>query len=567
LRPLSTPLDATLAQEIAQREGASAVVAGEIAPLASGYVLSVRLLGADGSTLLAEREIANDVGGIIPAVERLSKSLREDIGESLRSLRAEEPLQQVSTSSLEALRLYSQAEQVNNAGRGLEAVRLLEQAVAQDSTFAMAWRKLAVVLGNWGFDPARRAGAAQRAYELRDRLPRREGALATAYWFHFQGRRSEAIAAYRQLLATWPDDYASRNNLGLLFNQEGHYAEAESLLQTAIDSGSTLMANFDNLIDAQLLARNYPGAERTVTTFAARLPRLTEIRQGFSSRIAQVRGDYQHALALMDSMVGSSDPARRSWAWSTSATLLRLQGRLREALNADREWLLASQQVGRESHMGSAITQEVIQAMIEAQLLGRLEAARRRLVTALKEHPLDSLPPAGRPYALVVVAFLQARAGDQARELLQQYQRAGQAGGEESSGDLDWAEGMMALSDGRHAEAIERLRSAARRWGCRMCAQVPIGQAFDRLGQADSALAAYEEYASRQMYWNMGQEVDLAPTYVRLGELYEARGDRARALEYYGKFIDMWKNADAELQPRVAEIRRRVGELAREPAR
>ena len=45
----------------------------------------------------------------------------------------------------------------------------------------------------------------------------------------------------------------------------------------------------------------------------------------------------------------------------------------------------------------------------------------------------------------------------------------------------------------------------------------------------------------------------LGPTLFRLGELYENAGDTKRATEYYGRFVDLWKNADAELQPRVAE--------------
>ena len=54
----------------------------------------------------------------------------------------------------------------------------------------------------------------------------------------------------------------------------------------------------------------------------------------------------------------------------------------------------------------------------------------------------------------------------------------------------------------------------------------------------------------------------------RLGELYEERGDRARALEYYGKFVDLWRNADPELQPQVTDVKQRMSRLAGEqPAR
>ena len=85
------------------------------------------------------------------------------------------------------------------------------------------------------------------------------------------------------------------------------------------------------------------------------------------------------------------------------------------------------------------------------------------------------------------------------------------------------------------------------------------------MGQVDSALAVYEDYASRPMYYTIGQEVDLPRVLVRLGELYETKGDKTKALEYYGKFVDLWKDADPELQPRVAEIRKRIGQLAGEP--
>ena len=53
----------------------------------------------------------------------------------------------------------------------------------------------------------------------------------------------------------------------------------------------------------------------------------------------------------------------------------------------------------------------------------------------------------------------------------------------------------------------------------------------------------------------------LGPTYKRLGELYQERGDTAKARDYYGRFVDLWKNADAELQPQVREVRQRLAKL------
>jgi len=107
-RDPGTPVTSAVAREIATREGAKAVVAGEISALGKSYVLSARILNAaDGSELVALRETAADDAGIVAALDKLSGRVRERIGESLKTIRGGQPLDQVTTGSLEALRLYS----------------------------------------------------------------------------------------------------------------------------------------------------------------------------------------------------------------------------------------------------------------------------------------------------------------------------------------------------------------------------------------------------------------------------------------------------------------------------
>ena len=61
-----------------------------------------------------------------------------------------------------------------------------------------------------------------------------------------------------------------------------------------------------------------------------------------------------------------------------------------------------------------------------------------------------------------------------------------------------------------------------------------------------------------------GDASDLAAMYQRLGELYEAKGDRKRAVESYEKLISLWKNADPELQPIAKDAKARVARLSGE---
>jgi hypothetical protein len=84
----------------------------------------------------------------------------------------------------------------------------------------------------------------------------------------------------------------------------------------------------------------------------------------------------------------------------------------------------------------------------------------------------------------------------------------------------------------------------------------------------DSALAHFQHWADvGENIWEGGVYWHWAPVvYFRLGELYEARGDKEHATEYYGKFADLWKEADAEFQPRVKEAKRRIADLVAEPS-
>jgi hypothetical protein len=93
-----------------------------------------------------------------------------------------------------------------------------------------------------------------------------------------------------------------------------------------------------------------------------------------------------------------------------------------------------------------------------------------------------------------------------------------------------------------------------------------LAVAVDRGGAADSALALYERYLGST--WNFRLYPDghhLAPMVRRAGELYEARGDRARAAQAYQRFVALWRDADPVLQPQVAEVRRRLADVAGEP--
>ena len=125
--------------------------------------------------------------------------------------------------------------------------------------------------------------------------------------------------------------------------------------------------------------------------------------------------------------------------------------------------------------------------------------------------------------------------------------------------------GDVALAAGRPAEALEHYRRGDI-LGCVPCNLPRFARAWEALGQTDSAIATYERYISTPSTGRVYADAfELANAYVRLGELYEQRGDRDNAVRYYNELIELWREADPELRRQVQDVRDRIARLAQEP--
>ena len=92
-------------------------------------------------------------------------------------------------------------------------------------------------------------------------------------------------------------------------------------------------------------------------------------------------------------------------------------------------------------------------------------------------------------------------------------------------------------------------------------------RAFDTVGQADCAILWYERVAHvRNFGTYMVVPLNLPIAYRRLGEQYEARGDTVKALDNYRAFVKSWASADAEWQPQVTDVQRRIDWLFAAPS-
>ncbi len=569
-RPADTPLTLDVAMEVAQREGIKAIMAGEVLPLGEGFVISTRLMAVpDGGSLIAERATANGVAEIPKAVDLLSARLRERIGESLRTIQGDPPLEDVTTGSLEALRKYAQAVQANDAGDYQRAISLLDEALAADSTFAMAHRKLGIILNNGNLEPERSRAAFTRAWERRDRLTERERYLAEAAYHHYvAGDQQASIDAYRSLLERYPNDGVALNNLGIQLEGIGRLEEAEGLYRRAIEQRTANPSTYGNAMFLQSRLGMDDRAKATYQAFAEAFPgQPLVLRNG--SGLTSSRFDHDEAeriaTRLRDAVRGN--PVWESVAMFELGNLALVRGRVREG----REELLLGFRISEDAGLGfvdmpGRLFEWLVDAQMAEAFLGDSARVLETLDRATRDDVWTATPPPGRSHLAFATLYAAVGAPEPARALLAAYES--EVGPVEDADPRSrvlhaLATGEIAIAEGRYEDAVRQLRPVEESWvECPLCGVRELGKALALSGQPDSAIAVYERYLDARLLFRLNTDaLNLWRTFVALGELYEDRGDRERAIEMYTRFADLWEDADPELQPRVRDARQAIDRL------
>jgi tetratricopeptide (TPR) repeat protein len=564
-KPANVPVDFALAREIASREGVKAVIDGKLIGVGGKYAISLRMLSAQsGEELASFRETANDQSEILPTIDKLAKDVRAKIGESLKRVQATPALEQVTTPSLDALKKYVQGSRaIAMDGDWARGVSLLEEAITIDTSFAMAYRRLAVEYNNRGVaDKAQ--PLLEKAYLHRDRLSDAERYLVTGSYYQNGAHQdlSKSRIAYEQLLEIQPTSTPALNNLANIYRYHQDEAKAAELYARALKVGPPSAVFFMNLARSQSALGQHDSAAATLDAFARTFPA--------NSYVAEMKSELYWTRKMFDSSdamasrgrTTSSDPAVTEDLVYYLASGARLRGRIVEARRLAHE----SYAIGvsrRES--GAKELDAVDDAATVAWFLNDTSRAIRSLDSVVAAGSLDSLPPStDLPVRVLTSTYARAGRAEKARQALARWEKTRKI--VTRAGDSLARHGMqgeIALAERRYADASREFAAALSAGDCWTCWLPRLAVAYDLAGNADSAIAVFERYVSHP---GMGRPIDdglfLAGSHKRLGELYEAKGDRQRAAGHYTTFVELWKKADPELQPQVNEVRKRLARLS-----
>ncbi len=380
-QPPDAQLTPKLAREVCERTATTAVVDGSIASLGSQYVLGLRAIDCGTGRIVAdEQRQAARKEDVLSVLSQMARELRSRVGESFAMVEKHDiPLEEATTSSLEALKAYSTARRVKFLPAGYaSAVPLLKHAIEIDPNFAMAYAFLGRTYGDIG-EFALSAENTGKAYQLRNHTSERERFfIDVTYHRQVTGNLEKA----RETLESWAETYPrDRDAYGLLsgFSSQGsgQYQEAIQEGKRAISLDPDFVPGYANVASAYIYLGRPEEAEKILQQASERKLEIPDYIL-FRYYIAFLKGDT--AGMKQQATLGEAHPGAQDWMLHAESLTSARSGQVQRARGMSRRAVDLAQQAGQRER---AAVFEAGAAVWEA-LFGNLSAAQRKASEALE---------------------------------------------------------------------------------------------------------------------------------------------------------------------------------------
>jgi serine/threonine protein kinase/tetratricopeptide (TPR) repeat protein len=285
-----------IAKEICLRNGIKAMILGSIAGLGSHYVLTLEAINAaDGTSIAKEQVEADSKERVLTSLGKAATLIREKLGESLTTIKKyDAPVEQATTSSLEALKAYTQATETFQQNDNEGAIPWFKKAIEIDPNFAMAYARLAVIYNN-GFQVDLGEQYSQKAYDLRNRVSERERFyIEEKYTSYVTGDREEAIKVLKSWVQTYPNDFIPHNNLSVNYALFGKWDDAMAEAKEAVRLSPNNVLPKTNLVEGYMRQGRFDEAQQTLDQLLGDNPERGSYRF-YSYSIAFAKGDIEAA--------------------------------------------------------------------------------------------------------------------------------------------------------------------------------------------------------------------------------------------------------------------------------
>jgi tetratricopeptide (TPR) repeat protein len=539
-RPAGDRLTPEVTRKVCQRTGSKAMLAGSIAPLGSQYVVGLKAVNCDTGDVLAEaQEQAAGKEAVLKALDAAGVRLRGKLGESLGSVRKyATPLEEATTSSLEALKAFSLGVKTEYAKEWTAARPFFQRAVDLDPNLAMAyvWMGENYFIFNEG---GRGAKYIRKAYDLREKVSERERfTIEGDYYFYATGELEKAAQTFELCQQTYPRDDWSYVMLGFVSTVLGNWEKALEEHREALRLDPSNVANYVNLGQAYMVLNRLDEAEAVYKQSVER--KLEgEVLLQYRYWLAFLKGDATHMAQLASAAMGK--PGAEDLLLATQADTEGWYGKLKNAHELTGRAMDSAQ---RNEAKEAAAAYQAAAALREVES-GNRQQARAEANAAVK------LAPNRDVRAMAALAL--ARAGDT-------------AGAEKLAAELEknflldtlvaryWLptiRAAVALERQDPNRAIELLKAASTielsgptQFTILLCPVYVRGEAYLMLRDGNAAAEFQKFIDHRGLVANFPWG---ALARLGLARAYALQGDTAKTRAAYQDFLGIWKDADPDI--------------------
>jgi serine/threonine protein kinase/Flp pilus assembly protein TadD len=537
-RPTSEHITSDVAKEICLREGVKAMLTGSIASLGSHYVITVGAVNAQtGDSLAREQVEADDKEQVLKSLDKAASSLRQKLGESLASVRQfATPLEQATTSSLDALKEYSVGHSEHQKQHDAAAIPHLKRATELDPNFAMAHATLGVAYGNQ-FEGKQAEESIKKAFALKERASERERLYISAHYYdEVSGELEKTIETYEQWRQTYSRDSTPLDNLALASRSVGQHEKALAAASEAVRLDPKDTYAYANLARSYLSLNRLDEA-RAVAEQAAAQKLGSRGTHHILFSLAFLRGDQASMEREVSGAKGTANEPILLGAKAEAA-----QGRLKLARETDHQAessangngmkeygaILKAAAAIRSANYGDCITARAEASASLAEVpdgwnrdptalalaqCGDITTAEKLIAALDKEHPEDTLLHAiSIP---IVRAFAELQRGNAAAAV------AGLEAGRPYE--------LGAGPGGPPAYRLVHVR----------------GLVYLRMKDGEKAAAEFQKILDRRGIAPTSELIPLSQ--LNIGRAYALRGDVGKARTAYQDFLALWKDADADV--------------------
>jgi serine/threonine protein kinase/tetratricopeptide (TPR) repeat protein len=525
-----------VARQICQRESIKAVMNGSISSIGSQYVVGVDAINCQtGDTLAREQVEVEKKEQVLGAVGKAASRLRGKLGESLASIKKfDAPVEEATTSSLEALKAFSLGEAERSKGSELTAIPFYKHAVELDPNFGVAYARLGQSYANSGQSELA-AENTKLAFERRERASELEKLyISTHYYDNVTGELDKSIEAYQLWKRTYPRDSIPTNNLGVAYSSMGKFDQGLEEAQ------ETMRLDPNSAFSYGVLGGAYLGLNRLAE---ARAVRQKEIARNLGST------NSHRDLYMLDFLEGDTAGMQREAEWAkgkpdeffmleTVAEAAAFSGQLRKSREAYHQ-AIESAQRGKfeEGAAGIAARQGMMEAMFSNSLKAR-EAAQAAVAVNRSR------------FTLIFAGMAQSMAGDvrQATGTADELSKRFPTDAFVNSVWVPSIRGEIEINRGNPGKAIELLQAASPyEFGFfpRMLPTYVRGQAYLRARQGKEAAAEFQKVLDHRGSCQTSPQCALA--HLQLARARALSGDATGARSAYQDFFAIWKDADPDI--------------------